>query len=343
MKMKIAMFSKELPTEHPNGVSIQADRIAAALARCGHEVTMVSFDEASNNALYRHVQLGRKGTGKASALFDPAFAFRQYAKTSDADILHFHGDDYLVGKTAGKKIRTFHGSAFHEALHSKNPVRFFRQALFYLFEIISAFKADRCVSVSPTKILPKIAAVIPCAIPLDRCKSAMTKSSHPSILFIGDLDSRKRGRFMLRIFAKKILPAIPDCTLTVIGPQKAGGRNVMWLNRPSEDELNDEFAKAWVYCSASSYEGFGVPIIEAMVSGTPVVSSRNAGATGIISDSVNGLISRDDKIADSLLSILTNKDLAAKLSAAALTDVVQYDSIRIAKLYESEYVKAMEC
>jgi glycosyltransferase involved in cell wall biosynthesis len=82
--------------------------------------------------------------------------------------------------------------------------------------------------------------------------------------------------------------------LRVVGAQGWGhvelGAGVRRLGRVSDDELARLYRGARCLAYPSLYEGFGIPILEAMASGTPVVTSRGgateevAGAAAILVD-----------------------------------------------------------
>lgn len=58
----------------------------------------------------------------------------------------------------------------------------------------------------------------------------------------------------------------------------------------------------------SSYEGFGVPYIEAMACGTPVVATVNDGANEVLSGGAFGKLCQDMDLGNVLLDMLKSSE-----------------------------------
>lgn len=336
--LKIAFFNKQLPSDKPNGVSVQVHRLANELSLRGHLVTCFSFSPKPDNAIYNHHILESRAKSPLSKKFEAAFEFKKI-NCSKFDIVHFHGDDFL---TKGKvnRVRTFYGSALNEALHAKNLKRFTYQSLFYLFEWISLLKKGYTTGISTAtkRALPPIKQIIHCGVPEDIFFPVKSKSKEPSILFIGDLNSRKRGSLLLNIFNNKIRPLIPECTLTIIGPEKCTGDNIRYLGQISEEDLIKEYQKAWIYCMPSSYEGFGVPAIEAMACNTAVVSTKNAATNEIIINNQNGIVTTEKKLGNDLIRLVNDSTLFKKITKEGLNTFKHKFTIKkAADSYEAIY------
>ncbi len=321
----VAFFSKYLPSDKPSGVSVQVHRLAQQLVKNGHSVTCFTFSPKPSDALYEVVQLPWKTGNRFFQKVYPAIAFRKIP-VGMFDIVHYHGDDYLC-RGRKNRVRTFYGSALDEALHATTISRWLYQSLFYFFEWISCFKKGICIGISDAtrKRLPRINRVINCSVSLDLYRYEITKkTTYPSILFLGDLDSRKRGRLLLNTFENQILREHPDCTLTVIGPQPCAGKNVIHIKTCSEQELVQHYQRSWIYCMASSYEGFGVPAIEAAACGCAVVATANPGISEIITNNENGLICEPEHLGSTLQRIVNDTKLRGTLVANGLKTVQNY-------------------
>jgi len=86
----------------------------------------------------------------------------------------------------------------------------------------------------------------------------------------------------------------------------------------STETLADLYRRAWVFCLPSTYEGFGVPYIEAMASGTPVVASPNPGAREVTQEGRFGLIASDSALSETLLRVLTEEDYTPEVTQEGL-------------------------
>ena len=93
------------------------------------------------------------------------------------------------------------------------------------------------------------------------------------VLTVGTLEPRKN------VGAAVEAARLAGVELRVAGAAGWGGVTRQgWVGEPSDDELARLMRGARCLVYPSLYEGFGVPIVEAMACGTPVVTSRG-GAT----------------------------------------------------------------
>jgi phosphatidyl-myo-inositol alpha-mannosyltransferase len=318
-------------------VSCQAHRLANELVSLGEQVTCFSYSPRPQDALYDHVKLTYSSRPGVARKFEAGLTFAALRKRG-FDILHYHGDDYLC-RGSDRRVRTLYGSAMYEALFAGFFLRGVRQALFYVLEWVSCLRRGAKVGISKTttRALPLVKNIIPCCVPLARFFPEGSKSGRPSLLFVGDLDSRKRGRLLVNTFASAVAPALPDAELVVVGPQPCTGPQIRYRGRVDEQSLIGEYRAAWVYCCVSSYEGFGVPLLEAMACGAAVVACDTMGVSELLRHNYNCLLCTEKTLGETAVRLLKDHALRQRLVANGLSFVKRFDAPGIARAYQGLY------
>jgi glycosyltransferase involved in cell wall biosynthesis len=103
------------------------------------------------------------------------------------------------------------------------------------------------------------------------------------VLAVGTLEPRKN-------LARAIEAArLADVELRVVGAVgwggvEASGAGARWLGRVADDELAAQYRGARCLVYPSLYEGFGIPVAEAMACGTPVVTSAGRAMADVVGD-----------------------------------------------------------
>jgi phosphatidylinositol alpha-mannosyltransferase len=331
--MRITVVSFYLPPTDRIGAGVQMHMLANAYVDLGHEVTVLSpCAEKDSTARYAIETLKVVG---ANRILKWSLALAKH--TFESDIVHFGGDDHFVRyNRSHAHIRTFHGSCFAEAnvaISLKDKIR-----MFYLgcTELISQrqFKVNTTVSTHTNKYFLRPNAVIPNGVDLSKFVPSDLKSNSPSILFIGTLDSRKRGRQLVEAFCNTVRKDIPNAELWIVRDNtELQIPGVKVFGAVSESKLIELYQQAWVFCLPSSYEGFGVPYIESMACGTPVVATPNPGALEVLDHGRYGLITDIDHMGHALVSLLSDTRKRADLAILGLERARDFDIHKIAQTY----------
>jgi len=251
--------------------------------------------------------------------------------------VHFGGDNHLVGKRKSTvRLRTFHGSCFAEAAIATRAFDKVRMTYLGLTELVGQMNCDvsTAVSIDTNNYFPRDNIVIPNGVDLDTFKPLGSKSKNPSILFVGMLDSRKRGRELVEAFATTVRPLLPTAELWIVREtEDCGVPGVKTFGRVSESELVRMYQEAWCFCLPSIYEGFGVPYIESMACGTPVVATPNPGSLEVTKSGEFGVVTPLDDLGKTLVELLLDKDRRDRLTESSLAHVQSYDIMNVARRY----------
>ena len=165
----------------------------------------------------------------------------------------------------------------------------------------------------------------------------------PYVLAVGTLEPRKNLPTLLRAFAK-IKDEI-DHQLVLVGPEgwltgelkstleelELGDR-VRLTGFVSDEELGGWYSGADLFAFPSYYEGFGLPGIEAMRCGAPVLCSDNSAFPEVVGDA--GVLIPAESVpawADSMLDLLRDEDKRAKLRSRGFHRADQFSWDRTAE------------
>lgn len=159
--------------------------------------------------------------------------------------------------------------------------------------------------------------------------------STPFILHVGTLQPRKNLITLLEAFAQARLP---HCQLVLVGGKGwlfeeifARVRDlgltdqVRFVGYVPDEELPYWYNAAEVLVFPSLYEGFGMPMVEAMACGTPVIAAN----TSSLPEAAGGaalLFAPHDRqtLAEHLTAVLQNPTLAATLATKGLQQAKQF-------------------
>ena len=114
-------------------------------------------------------------------------------------------------------------------------------------------------------------------------------------------------------------------------------KNILNVGRVSDTELNELYSHASFFFFPSLYEGFGIPPLEAMMSGCPVLASNRSSVPEVVGDAAILFDPADLASLKSGLSRVLQADVREKLIAlgTARADIFSWESVvqRYAALY----------
>ncbi|MDT1011874.1 glycosyltransferase family 4 protein [Plesiomonas shigelloides] len=108
--------------------------------------------------------------------------------------------------------------------------------------------------------------------------SGISGEQSQDVVFVGARSGYKNFRLAVESVA-----AVPNLRLQIVGGGKLSEDEIkhldahlpnryQWLGRLSDEELNEIYNQAYALLYPSNYEGFGIPVIEAMRAGCPVIA-----------------------------------------------------------------------
>jgi phosphatidyl-myo-inositol alpha-mannosyltransferase len=203
---------------------------------------------------------------------------------------------------------------------------------------LSALTQPNCVgvSVNTQRANPFVRHVIPNGVDTSVFfPDPAARADRPTLVFVGALGGRKRGGWLLEQFGKDIRPHHPDAELHMVcepGPSQPG---VVYHTGLGDTELAALYRYAWLFASPSTYEGFGLPYIEAMASGTPVVATPNSGSREVLGDGTFGRLPSDEQFAPAVRALLADAARRELLVRAGVRRASELSLERTLDAYES--------
>jgi glycosyltransferase involved in cell wall biosynthesis len=278
----------------------------------------------------------------------------------DTEIVHCTGESYVP--TRRKLVVTLHDAAYFEpGAHPKNFATFKQRLKWrYLygtlsrnadaFHTVSQFSADRLGAIFPS-IRSRLRVVYNAVqarffSPVNEIGEAALKSHGLAgkryIMFPGGLQYRKNADLVLK--AWPILhERVPDLNLVVTGhcdpryvEMAAPLKGSVFTGFVDDDELCSLYSGAQAVWFPSLYEGFGLPVLEAMACGAPVVASDTTSVPEIAGNAAV-LVSPQSvsENVDALEMVVNNSALRTKMRDDGRAHARQFQwSHSAAKLHE---------
>jgi len=165
----------------------------------------------------------------------------------------------------------------------------------------------------------------------DTCfKSTCISNDKATLLYVGSLSKRKDPATLFAAFSE-VLRTI-DAELILVGSGRApDGKhdhllkelgiedNVKFLDYVPDDKLVYLYGAADIFVMPSKYEGFGLPVLEAMACGTPVIAS-NVGSLPEVVDNAGVLVRPEspESFAGKIIHLLDDSEYYNTLSERGL-------------------------
>lgn len=149
------------------------------------------------------------------------------------------------------------------------------------------------------------------------------------VLCVGAIQRRKNQAMLIRAF--RALPE--DWTLVLAGSKgyeaeeavrEASGR-IRITGYLTDEQIGDLYARAAIFAFPSLDEGFGMPVLEAMAAGIPVIAGNRSALPEVCGDAAELIDpSSEDDLASALLRLATDETRREELVALGLRRAAQF-------------------
>ncbi len=286
----------------------------------------------------------------------------------EAQIVFCTAESYVPVAQA-RLVVTAHDAGYFEQVAHRRELAFWKTRLKWsllfgrlarradLFHTVSEFSAGRLAH-----FFPEIASRIRC-VPngvtphfFDPVPEAGTEflrqaglADRPFLLIPGGLHFRKNAELILTVLPD-LIQRFPDLTIAGVNHNDpvyieraaALAPNLRLLGFVSDEALHALYAAATIVWYPSRYEGFGLPVVEAMACGAPVVASNGssipeiAGTAALLADPEN-----PEAHLAALSNLLTDERAREQLSAAGRVQARRFTWEQSATRLKHEFDKLL--
>ena len=331
--MKVALDEQIFAIQPYGGISRMFSELAKSLVEGQHRevqlrplnAPIVNRYVLDDTDLKARLQVS-EASSQWSAL---ARYFMQPQSAKDADIVHntFYLPHGLKVGSGAKRIITIHDMIPELLPRTRRRLDWITKKQRYVES------ADHIICVSEATKQDLIKVYGPAAVPISVIHHGVDKRFHPNVprvdflperyvLFIGHRGAYKDADILFQAFAH-IAQANPDLHILCVGGNGLSAREIARLEelgireRVAQRYLSDElmasaYTHATLFVFPSHFEGFGLPTLEAMASGTPVILARATSLTEVGGDAAAYFEPGNHRELAGLMADLLHDDAALK-------------------------------
>ncbi len=371
----VALLVDQLFSPAPGGVGTYVRNLLSALARQDPSVDVRPFHTrpATNPSASDEVLLRRFGTVELPGTFRSLYPRWNLtgrpplpAPLGDADLVHATSAVAVPPAGDGQKlVVTVHDLAFL-AVPSYFPRQWrqvyrtgLRATIRRADAIVTPSRSTAEDLLSRTKVDPSRVHVIPEAAALPASDMdpeqalARLKVPRPYILSVGTLEPRKNLVRLVRAYRRVATTGIPHA-LVLAGPlgwhrqalmrelALAGPGDIVLTGRVTSDDIDALYRRADLFVYPAIYEGFGLPVLEAMARGVPTVTSNTTSLPEVAGDAAIGVHPGSIReIAAGMQLVLDDPRTAERLRDAGRVRAERFSWDEAARLTLQVYEKAL--
>ncbi len=318
----ILYFKNKIPKDIPCLAGRQA-------CLAGRRAESKNFEKkvlnSGSNALFMHYYLPRAAKkDKIDILFCPNYVAPIFYKGKIALVLHdiiyearpdLYNWPSVFDKILLKKI---------SKISAKKADIIFTCSEFSKKEILKHYKVD-----------PKKVFVIPLAADFEYYQKTIPKIlrkygiKDKFIFYVGSIFDRRFIPETIKAFSK-LKNKLPNYQFLIIGKNytknKITGEKIIHVDFVEANDLVFLYNNSDLFVWLSSYEGFGLPPLEAMACGTPVITTKMGSLPEVVGEAALFVDNPNDinEISDKIYKGLTDKNLREKLIKKGLAQAQKF-------------------
>lgn len=348
----------------PQGSRTYLLQLIGALARCideGDEMRVFSFEPDETRKLV---------AGSHHRVFPSSAKLRLPLVVPALELVHgldvFHSQYISPPFSFVPEVVTIHDVLFEthpelfEGAFSKRSMRLIRRSAERARVVLTVSEFSRQAILDAYDVPAERVVVTPNAVDHERFRPMDAAApdglreryglSRPFILSVGRLEPRKNLERLIRAFAT----LDGELTLALVGVSDFRFQSIVELVQASErdsikllgavddDDLPGLYNLAEALAYPSLAEGFGMPVLEAMACGTPVLTTRRGALPEVAGDAALYVEPEDEgSIADGISQITTNTELRSRLRERGLARAKDYEWDTTARQTLNAYRRAL--
>ena len=284
---------------------------------------------------------------KFDQIFEDKSVLRRFKKVNLDKNYVFHSTYYRLSNSTNNIVSFYDFT--HEIFKKNNPKTIILKKIKYNAAVkskkiicISEHTKNDLLNIYGKEFEKKVSVVYP-IISDSFLNNSPDENFNNDVIYIGSREKYKNFENTVQAVKK-----IKFLRLKIIGGGKLSIREKLYLKHHlpnrfvhlsyiTDDQLKDEYNKSFCLVYCSYYEGFGMPIIEAMKSGCPVISRKGSSLTEVVGKSQFLLNEGNYKeIAEALEALNDNKIryLEKKLN---LDNIKRFDTSETIQKLENIY------
>lgn len=306
---------------------------------------------------------------KLGRLFFQTFKLGPIVDELEVDI--FHGPHYQIPKNMKtRSVVTIHDMTLltHKDVHTLTKRQFFTRVI-----PASIKKSKSVITVSQSTaddikaLIPKYPEIFVAPLGVDSNRFNPNKSktdanllsnrgiTSPYIAFLGLFEPRKSVPTLINAF-ERISKQYPNLKLVLAGAPGWGAKEIresivqsgiatriIVPGRLSNDEVGPFLRNCEAFVYPSLYEGFGMPVLEAMACGSPTITTNSSSLKEVAGKGALLFEPKDEVgLEKILLSLFSDEDLKKEMSDKAIKRAKDFTWSKCAQVHIDAFTKAME-